>query len=188
MRNIRLVAPLVLVAALAACSSSPTDSLPDDMELPAWYLSPPIENQFVGTNCQEFTGHLDIDKEASAAASRVALATQLNSAVRVLTENRIARTNTGNGVSVGSNFEQNAEQKAEASLRGAILSKVEMGKVDGKRQICTLVVLNPQQTKALFKDIMADAGETLDQRDEDVLYQQFLAAQGQAKLQNAFSK
>ena len=71
------------------------------------------------------------------------------------------------------------------SLDGAILDAVAFGKIEGDTQLCTMWVLNGDRSRALFDSLVSAQGATLDARDEDVLYQQFLSSQARQRLDAA---
>jgi hypothetical protein len=181
--------PLLLGFAIVGCGPKPQQAaMPPDTQLPDWFLNPPTQNQFVGANCQEFSGNIDIDKQASVAGARFELAQQVDGAVRGLVETFANKTTTNRGMAIGADMSAVSQQRTEQSLKGAVIEKVEMGKINGRTQICTLVTLNPERTKALFKNIMQDTGATLSAQDEDVQFQKFLAAQARDRMDKAFSK
>lgn len=175
--------PLVMAAALAACASN--KSLPPDSQLPDWVLNPPIQNQFAGASCVNFSGQMDIDQQAATAQSRVKIAQQMQISVDNLVETMQNRTDVNNGIAAGADFSSVSRQLAQQSLKGAILEKTAFGKIDDRQQLCTLVTLNGERSKALFKGIVEKSGANLSAQDEDVQFQKFLAAQARDRLDKA---
>ncbi|MAX55629.1 MAG: hypothetical protein CL537_09000 [Alcanivoracaceae bacterium] len=173
---------------VTGCANKNVDvtPVPDDITLPDWVLNPPNDAQFVGTDCTAFNGNMNISKQASSANARLELAQQISVAVDSLVETMANRTGTGSGrAAEGSDFTAVSEQLTEQSLDGAILDAVAFGKIEGDTQLCTMWVLNGDRSRALFDSLVSAQGATLDARDEDVLYQQFLSSQARQRLDAA---
>ncbi|MCQ3829674.1 hypothetical protein HXX02_09465 [Microbulbifer elongatus] len=172
---------------LAGCGSNP-DAPVGNLGLPGWVMQPEVEDGLAETACVPFSGHLSIDKQQATAMARSGIAQQISVKVKAMDKVYNRRTDTAGGRDIGANFESVSKQVTERSLTGTKATKTDIFDIDRKRQLCTMVTLEPEKTKAVFENILADSGRQLDPQDEAVLYEEFRAAKAQQELEKELSR
>ncbi len=152
-------------------------------DLPNWVLNPKIEGGIAAAECSKWTGDISMDKAEATALARATLAKQIDTKVQAMDKTYKRKVSTEEGTSMGSTFESVSKQVAKQHLKGAHVQKVKKVKIDGKKQLCVLCVLDPQATEKLFKDIVKQSSADLDPQDERVLYEEFKAEKAQEELE-----
>lgn len=178
---------LVLAAAIAGCASNnPSDTAA--IALPSWISNPTIEDGIASSTCVRSSGHFNIDQKQAIAEARQGLAQQIQTRVRAMDETYQNNTLTEDGTTAGGVFESVSQQVTEQNLRGAVPERIEIIKIGDTLQTCAMVVMKPDQTKALFDKLVAQSGVTLSAQDERVLFQQFKAQQARDRLEAQFTR
>lgn len=185
MKNaIRLLAPLCLVA-LIGCSTQQQEKITTNIGLPNWVISPQVEDGLADSACVPYSGHFTIDRDQAIAMARNGLVQQIEIRAASLTKTYASRTDTTGGTNVGANFEVNARQIAEATLRGTKATRVDVFDISGQKQLCAQVVLSEQKLDDIAEQIIARSGATLSNADKAVLREEMKADQGQQELKDA---
>ncbi len=171
---------IVLAAAIAGCASNPADT--PAVALPSWISNPTIEDGIASSTCVRSSGHFNIDQKQAIAEARQGLAQQIQVRVEAMDETYQNSTLTEAGTTAGGVFESVSRQVTQQNLSGAVPEKVEMIQIGNTLQTCAMVVMKPEQTKALFDKLVAQSGAQLSAQDERVLFQQFKAQQARDRL------
>ena len=191
----RAIVAVLGVALLAGCSSTPDKSdesarvtqpeISNNLGLPGWVVNPQVEQGLADVACVPWSGNMSIDREQATAMARNALINQIGLKGAVMTKTFAHKTDTTAGSNIGADFEASARQLAEAKLQGSRASKADLIQIDGKKQFCVMVTLQPQQTEQLFGQMVKASGAQLSSDDERVLFEQFRAYKAQQELERA---
>ncbi|WP_226661463.1 hypothetical protein [Microbulbifer aggregans] len=188
MRTINSALALALgTLMLTGCGSNP-DTPVGNIGLPAWVMQPELENGLAETACVPFSGHISIDKQQATAMARSGIAQQIAVKVKAMDKVYNRRTDTTGSLNIGANFETVSKQVTERSLSGTRATKTDIFEIDRKRQLCSMVTMEPEKTKEIFDNILADSGRQLDPKDEAVLYEEFRAHKAQEELEKELSR
>ncbi|HTO19864.1 MAG TPA: hypothetical protein VL129_12045 [Pseudomonas sp.] len=169
-------------AVLTGCGSkpaAPTSSLPD------WVMSPVVEGGIAATDCVSSSGNFSIDRSQATANARAALTKEINLKVAAMDKTYGSRTDAAGKTQVGSSFESVSRQVAQQQISGSKAVKVDFVDMDGQRQLCVMVAIQPEATKALYDSIIQQSQRKLSAQDEDILYQEFRASKAQNELSEA---
>lgn len=177
---LKTLALTLSIAGLTACAStgskpvqtSPTSNLPD------WILNPVIENGIADTQCQPATGaSMSVLKSMTTAAARAELAKQVDVKVQAMDKSFQEMTQTSDGPVQGGTFTSVARLVTEQNLSGSRAIKMDYVNLPPNNQsnFCVMVGLDPQQSKAMFEDLI-DQSKTkgLSPDNKEALYQKFL--------------
>ena len=178
--SMKTIAMLVAIAPLGACVTQQASTVPQQQQvmLPDWVASPIIENGIADTQC--VVAHpgtsMSTLKSSATASARAELAKQIGVKVKAMDKTYNRLTNTNEGPSTGETFESVSKQVAEEYLSGS--RAVKAGYValppDNKQNFCVMVTMSPEQTKALFQDLIQKSGQNVSPTNEAVLYERFL--------------
>lgn len=171
--------PLALAIALTGCASNGVDKA---MNLPDWVANPTIEDGIASSTCVQSSGHFNIDRKQAIAEARQGLAQQIQTRVEAMDETYSNSTLTEDGTTAGGVFESVSRQVTNQNLSGAVPERVEMVNLGDTTQLCAMVAMRPDQTRALFDQLVEQSGAKLDAQDERVLFQQFKAEQARDRL------
>lgn len=187
--TVKSVSLVLSVAALAACASNPPRPAAQQPNIPDWVLTPVIENGIADTQC--VIAHpgfnMSILKTKTTALARAELAKQINVKVKAMDKSFQHLTETANGPSQGSPFESVFKQIANQTMSGSRVIKQNYVNLppDNKSNYCVMVGLSPEQSKAMFEQLVQQSNTTnLSPRNEAVLYERFLAEKAQKKLED----
>lgn len=183
LQTIKTVALLVSIASLSACvtqqevkpASAPVAQQP---MLPDWITNPVLENGIADTQCVVANPGTSMStlKSAATASARAELAKQIGVKVKAMDKTYNRLTNSTAGPSSGETFESVSKQVAEEYLSGS--RAIQTGYValppDNKQNFCVMVAMSPEQTKALFQDLISKTGSNVSPTNEAVLYERFL--------------
>lgn len=181
MKRLNQSLALLSVVILAGCTSQ-QEKTESNIGLPNWVVSPQADDGLADSACVSYSGHFTIDRDQAVALARNALVQQIEVRAASLTKTYANRTDTVEGTNVGANFESNARQLAEATLRGTKAERVDLFEVEGEKQLCALVVLSKHKTDDLASRILDNSGASLSNDDEQVLREEFKARRGQEEL------
>lgn len=187
MRNwlIRGTVVTVAVALMAACGGKKPDN---KLGVPEWVLNPTVENGIAATDCVGWTGNMSIDRKQAIANARAAIAQQIQVKVQAMDKTYQRKTTADGETTTGSTFESVSKQVTEQSLNGAMPRKVDVVKIEGKKNLCAMVAFSPEDTRELFKEIVKASGENLDPQSERSLYEEFKAEKAQGEMQEALQE
>ena len=174
-----IVLMVVLMTGMFFITGCGGDKQPEksNIDLPMWVLNPTIEGGLASTECVIYTGDISLDKAEAIALGRASIAKQIEVKVKAMDKTYQRKVKTKDGVAAGGVFESVSKQVAQQHLQGARAIKMDLIDIDGKKQWCVMVALDPNLTKKIFKDIVKESGvgANLDPQDESVLYEEFKA-------------
>jgi hypothetical protein len=180
-----VVMPAVLTAMVLGGCSSTSEETTETPSIPDWVRKPVVEGGLAASECVNWSGKWSLDKSESVANARAALAKQIGTQVEAMDKTYNRRVKTESGTVTGGTFESGSKQVANEYLQGTRATKVEMVTMPGgKKNLCSMVTLDPETTKKLFEEIVkqSDRDDQLDARDEEALYEEFKAQQFQKEL------
>ena len=187
-KTVRNISIALSVAALASCASNPPQPAAPQSNIPDWILNPVIENGIADTQC--VIAHpgfnMSILKTKATALARAELAKQINIKVKAMDKSFQRLTETANGPSQGGSFESVSKQVANQTMSGSRVIKQNYVNLppDNKSNYCVMVGLSPEQSKAMFEQLVQQSNTTnLSPRNEAVLYERFLAEKAQKELE-----
>ncbi|MDY0132001.1 MAG: hypothetical protein RBR53_04960 [Desulforegulaceae bacterium] len=184
-----IVCSLVLFAGaffLSSCGGKKVEKA--GINLPDWVINPTIEGGIASTECVVYTGDISLDKAEATALGRADIAKQIDIKVKAMDKTYQSKVRTKDGVSAGGVFESVSKQIAQQQLKGARAIKMDLIEIDGKKQWCVMVALDPTLTERLFKEIVKESAVNLDPQDESVLYQEFKAYKAGQELDAEIDK
>ena len=181
LHTIKTVALLVAVASMSGCVTQQEiapDPAPKQSMLPDWITNPVLENGIADTQCVVANPGTSMStlKSAATASARAELAKQIGVKVKAMDKTYNRLTNSTAGPSSGETFESVSKQVAEEYLSGSRTIKADYVKLppDNKQNFCVMVAMSPEQTKALFQDLVGKSGANVSPTNEAVLYERFL--------------
>lgn len=175
-------------AALASCASNSPKTASPEYNIPDWILNPVIENGIADTQCViAHSGYnMSILKTKATALARAELAKQISVKVKAMDKTFQRLTESSNGPSQGGTFESVSKQVSNQTMSGSRVIKQNYVNLppDNKSNYCVMVGLSPEQSKAMFAQLVQQSKTTnLSPRDEAVLYERFLAEKAQKELE-----
>lgn len=196
---LKTLAVAFTVATLGACAAQPTTpvtpaSAPAPAQstssLPDWVMNPVVENGIADTQCVNAKPGIGMNylKSQATTLARAELAKQIGLRVKALdkTYQRIADTTAG--TSVGGSFESVSKQVTDKNLSGSRAIRMDYVTMPGNTtNFCVMVAMSPEVTKALFKDLVTESGNSnISPSNEAVLYERFLADKAAKELDAEF--
>lgn len=183
---------------LAGCASTPDeqaqengDNTGDQAEshggLPEWVAMPGVKDGIAATSCVGWSGQFDVDRRQALANARQALAQQIQVRVESMDETYARRTTGGDEDVTSSVFESVSRQVTDQNLQGAIPQRVEPVTIADEKQLCAMIAMQPDKTRALFEQIVAASNAEVTARDKEVLYEEFKAEQARERLDEALA-
>lgn len=195
----KLFTATIIAATLGACASqqpvqqpvtTPVAAAP---EIPDWVMSPVVENGLADSQC--VIAHpgtsMSILKSTATATARAELAKQINVRVKAMDKTFQRMTETPDGPSNGASFESISKQVTDQALSGSSAVKVGYVKLppDNVDNLCVLITLSPEKTKAVFGDLLQETETTnLSPQNEQVLYERFLADKAMKEMEAEFQQ
>jgi hypothetical protein len=189
MKKISIVAAACLL--LGACSSTNEQKsimLESTDSVPRWVLNPNVENALAAASCVPWSGNLSIDKAQSLAMARAEISQQINLKVSVLDKMYQRKLEADGKQNTGGTFEQVSKQISQQTLVNTKADKVEFAKIDGKKQICTLVTLSENKSDLLFEKLVNKSGAKIDPTSKAALYEEFRAKKATDELEKELQK
>ncbi|KZN30819.1 LPP20 family lipoprotein [Pseudoalteromonas luteoviolacea] len=184
-----LLTTVLVTGILAGCSSTKEQSASQSkVNIPDWVLNPTIENGIAAADCVKFSGNISIDQKSSVANARLALAQQIETRIEGLDKTFANRTDANDETTVGSTFSSVSKQLTKQTLRGSRVNKADVVEIAGKDYYCSLVVLSPQLTQSLFKDVIKESKKDINPQDEKFLYQEFKAYKAEKDLEKEIAR
>ncbi|MFL0797278.1 MAG: hypothetical protein K6L73_07285 [Cellvibrionaceae bacterium] len=177
-----LIISLCALATFTGCASNP-DKKVGNLQLPAWVLTPSVEDGLAETACVNFTGYINVDRDEAAALARNGLTQQIEIRAANMTKTYASKTNANGGANVGTTFETNARQIAEATLKGSKIVKTDIFEIEQRKQLCAMVTVEPRELDDIAEQLITRSGAKLPNDDKAVLKEQFKAKQGQEELE-----
>ncbi|MFA9460356.1 hypothetical protein [Thiohalorhabdus methylotrophus] len=172
---------------MAGCASS-GKSTEGTAGLPSWVMNPTIEGGIAATECVPASQDLSLDKAEATAKARATLVKQINLKVKAMDKTYQRKVKSQSGTTTGGTFESVSRQVADQYLSGSRATKVNYVDINGKRNLCAMVTMDPKTTESLFKELVAQSEKKLSPQDEEVLYEEFKAKKAQEALTAATSE
>jgi len=189
MNKISIVAAACLF--LGACSNTHEQKsimLESTDSVPNWVLNPNVDNALAAASCVPWSGNLSIDKAQSLAMARAEIAQQINLKVSVLDKMYQRKLEADDRQNIGGTFEQVSKQISQQTLVNTKAAKVEFAKIDGKKQLCTLVTLSENKSDLLFEQLVGKSGANIDPTSKAALYEEFRSQKASKELEVELKK
>ena len=157
---------------LSACSSTPTSqSVPLNQadSLPDWVLTEPKSEGLTSAQCVLWSGNMSASKSHAINLARSEIAKKILVLVKDMEKSFNSTKQNNDEIQTSSNFEQISKQVTEQSLAGAQSKEVAFAKIDNKKHLCVLVVM--ENTNPIIDKIIEKAN--LDPESDEFLYQEF---------------
>ena len=186
MKKVILISASVLM--LAACNSTPQSQstpLADNDSVPSWVFMPTSEKGLASSSCVAWGGNMSAARGQAIANAKADLALQIETRAKVMDKTMNTQTQQGSSVQNKSTFSQVSKQVAEQSLVGAIPKEIAFARIDNQKKLCALVEM--ENTKPLFDNLLASAGVALDPSSEASLYKDFRTTKITEELQAELS-
>ncbi|TWX56863.1 hypothetical protein [Colwellia hornerae] len=188
MKKTSIVAICLLIGACSSTNESTSIMLESTDSVPAWVLNPNVDNALAAASCVPWSGNLSIDKAQSLAMGRAEISQQINLKVSVLDKMYQRKLETDGKQNTGGTFEQVSKQISQQTLVNTKADKVEFAKIDGKKQLCTLVTLSEAKSDLLFEKLVSKSGNNIDPTSKAALYEEFRAKKASEELEVELQK
>ena len=166
-------------AVLTGCGTKPAET---SASLPDWVMAPMVDGGIASTSCVRDTGNFSLDRAQATASARASLTKEIGIKVQAM-DKEYQRSSTGGGQDeTGSTFESVSRQVANEYIVGSRPAKVDFVNINGQRNLCVMVAMQPEATKGLFDSIMRQSKRKLSPQNEEILYEEFRAAKAQQEL------
>ncbi|AGH82060.1 hypothetical protein PCNPT3_10610 [Psychromonas sp. CNPT3] len=166
---------------LSACASDPAQETSVG-DIPSWILNPQVEEGIAVAECVLFSGNMSIDKQQVLAIARTSLAQRIETRVSAMDKIYREKIEVKTGVQSGSTFSSVSKLITEQVLVGTTPLKMDITKIAGKDNLCVLMAMGQESTKALFESLVTKADRPMSADQEDVLYQEFKAQRANDEL------
>jgi len=166
---------LPAIVLLSACSNSEPTQETVVGEIPSWILNPQVEEGIAVSECVLWSGNMSIDKQQAIANARASLAQRIESRVSAMDKTYRDKVEVASGVESGSTFSSVSKQVTEQTLTGTNPIKTDIVKIEDKDNLCILVAIGQESTKAIFDRLVDESQRTMNTTQKDVLYQEFKA-------------
>lgn len=181
--------PVVATFLLGACSSTEqaqSEPLAKNDSVPNWVLIPSSDKGLASSSCVPWSGSMSTDRAQAIAAARADLAQQIQVKASVMDRLYQRKAQSEEKLSLGGTFEQVSKQVAQQSLVGSFPQEVAFARLDGVKQLCTLVVMS--NTQETFEQLVAKSGRHLDPSSREALYEEFKAQKAMKELEQELVK
>lgn len=185
MKKISQIACLsaISIALLSGCAGKSGDSTSSNSAgLPDWVMAPEIEGGIAATSCVPDTNNLNLNRSQAMANARANLAKEIGVKVQAMDKEFQRSANVDGQIETGGTFESVSRQVANQYLTGSRPAKTDYVDLNGQRNLCVMVTLQPEATKKLFDQIIKQSSRAMSPAKEDVLYEEFRAAKAQNEL------
>ena len=150
---------------------------------------PLIEGGFADTQCVDASADFNILKTKATALARAEIAKQINIQVKAMDKTHDELVEVNDGTAEGSTFSSVSKQVTNQMLAGTRSVKIDyVDFPDNTQKLCSMVTMEPDQTKELFDGLVKASGKKLSAQNESVLYQEFKAHKAQVELEKEASK
>lgn len=189
-RYSKIVLTAMVAAAVASgCASTPKPSQADKASsLPDWVMNPSVEGGIASAECVRDTSNFSLDRAEATAKARASLVKEIDVRVQAMDKTYMRSVSAGDETDTGGTFESVSRQVADQHMSGSRPLKVDYVDINGKRNLCVLVALNPNATKDLFDSIIKQSKRSLKPSSEEALYEEFRASKAQQELLDATSR
>jgi len=173
---------------LAACSTTPPVETTSVGVIPSWILNPQIEDGIAVSECVLFSGNMSIDKQQALANARTSLAQRIETRVSAMDKSYRDKVEVASGVESGSTFSSVSKQVTQQTLVGTNPIKTDIVQIAGKDNLCVLMGIGQQSTKAIFDELIGKAELPMTASQKDVLYAEFKAQRAEEQLDAELEK
>jgi len=173
---------------LAACSTTPPVETTSVGVIPSWILNPQVEDGIAVSECVLFSGNMSIDKQQALANARTSLAQRIETRVSAMDKSYRDKVEVASGVESGSTFSSVSKQITQQTLVGTTPIKTDVVKIAGKDNLCVLMAIGQQSTKAIFDELIGKAERPMTANQQDVLYAEFKAQRAEDQLDAELQK
>lgn len=184
----RTILSLAAVTLLAACSSQPKNESTSVGDIPSWVLNPHVDDGIAVSECVLWSGNMSIDKQQAVTNARTALAQRIETKVTAMDKSYRDKVEAKSGVESGTTFSSVSKQVTEQALVGTTPLKTDIVKIAGKDNLCVLVAIGQESTKAVFDALVKKANKPMSAKQEDILYQEFKADRANKELDKEIEK
>ena len=168
----------IILTALSGCNSTPqTNASSMGMNIPPWVINAAVDKGLAAASCVAASNSFAMDKTQASLEARNELAQQIQTRVASLLEQYGKKTSGADDTSSDTLFMTTITQFTNQALQGSKVSKVDYAQMDGQRNLCALVTISEEASKALFKQIMKTAPVALDPNSEALMYLNFLKSE-----------
>lgn len=185
-KYLMVASALLLVGGCSSTQEPQSTPLSENDSIPSWVLMPTHETGLASSSCVLWSGNMAASRAQAITNARADLATQINTKAMVMDKLVNQQTQEDETSTTSSSFAQVSKQIAEQSLVGALPKEVAFARIDDKKQLCVLVVM--ENTKPLFDKLLQQSGKKLNPNDEAVLYSEFKNQKAMEELEAELSK
>ncbi len=185
-KYLMVASALLLVGGCSSTQEPQSTPLSENDSIPSWVLMPTHETGLASSSCVLWSGNMAASRAQAITNARADLATQINTKAMVMDKLVNQQTQEDETSTTSSSFAQVSKQIAEQSLVGALPKEVAFARIDDKKQLCVLVVM--ENTKPLFDKLLQQSGKKLNPNDETVLYSEFKNQKAMEELEAELSK
>lgn len=178
---------LSAVAFLAGCSSQSVEQTSVG-EIPTWILNPQVKDGIAVSECVTWSGNMSIDKQQALANGRAALAQRIETRVSVMDKSYRDKVEVEGAVQSGSTFSSVTKQVTQQTLNGTTALKTDIAKIAGKDNLCVLVAIGQESTKALFEELVEKSARPMTGAQKDLLYKEFKDKKAEDQLDAELEK
>jgi len=169
---------------LAACSATPVPVVETTSvgAIPSWILNPQVDDGIAVSECVLFSGNMSIDKQQALANARTSLAQRIETRVSAMDKSYRDKVEVASGVESGSTFSSVSKQVTQQTLVGTNPIKTDIVQIAGKDNLCVLMAIGQQSTKAFFEQLVDAAKRPMNATQKDLLYAEFKAQRAEEQL------
>ena len=179
---------LTAIVLLSACSNSEPTQETVVGEIPSWILNPQVEDGIAVSECVLWSGNMSIDKQQAIANARTSLAQRIETRVSAMDKTYRDKIEVASGAESGSTFSSVSKQITQQTLIGTNPLKTDIVKIADKNNLCVLVGVGQESTKAIFDGLVKASERPLNSGQEDLLYQEFKAQRADLQLDKELEK
>jgi len=188
MLKIKSLLSLSTLVLLTACSSSDPVQETAVGDIPGWILNPQIDDGIAVSECVLWSGNMSIDKQQAVANARTSLAQRIETRVSAMDKTYRDKIEASSGVESGTTFSSVSKQVTQQTLVGTNPIQTDIVKIEDKNNLCVLVGVGQESTKAVFDGLVKASERPLNSGQEDLLYQEFKAQRADVQLDKELEK
>ncbi|TEW56725.1 hypothetical protein E2R68_01395 [Psychromonas sp. RZ22] len=179
---------LPVIVLLSACSNNNPTQETAIGTIPTWILNPQVEDGIAVSECVLWSGNMSIDKQQAMANARTSLAQRIETRVTAMDKTYRDKVESIAGTQSGSTFTSISKQITEQTLVGTSPMKTDVVKIADKDNLCVLVGIGQESTKAIFDELVKAADRPMSPGQKDTLYQEFKAKQPEQQMDDELKK
>ncbi|WP_160060417.1 hypothetical protein [Psychromonas sp. L1A2] len=179
---------LSAIVLLSACSSSEPIQETVVGDIPSWILNPQVEDGIAVSECVLWSGNMSIDKQQAIANARASLAQRIETRVNGMDKTYRDKIEVASAAESGSTFSSVSKQITQQTLIGTSSLKTDIVKIADKNNLCVLVGVGQESTKAIFENLVNASERPMNSGQKDLLYQEFKAQRADLQLDKELEK